>query len=221
MDISAGLWKSLWAGYSREPMRVTKVSATPTCAVCERTLLQGEHLLRFSPDGGELVDVCPLCQETAVEQGWVREGAATSLSFGVPVRRKRSLISTLLGTGADDEETVVSEPILRRLSEDELALVEASDLFNACQFRRTITSVTRALGPPRASVVRLSGVSGEVVITFVWDITWYQYRVAPDAAQPVRIAERGHDPLEIEEPFRAWNASLDEAGRLVPDIARL
>ena len=32
-------------------MRVTKANVTRTCAVCERTLLMGEHTLRFSPDG--------------------------------------------------------------------------------------------------------------------------------------------------------------------------
>ena len=41
-------------------MRVTKANVTRVCAVCERTLLMGEHTLRFSPDGEEFVDVCPL-----------------------------------------------------------------------------------------------------------------------------------------------------------------
>ena len=37
-------------------MRVTKVSVTRACAVCERTLLLGERTVRFSPgDGAELV----------------------------------------------------------------------------------------------------------------------------------------------------------------------
>ena len=40
-------------GYSDPSMRVIKTTATRTCVVCERTLLQGEHALRYSPDGTE------------------------------------------------------------------------------------------------------------------------------------------------------------------------
>ncbi len=32
-------------------MRVTRASVTRVCAICERTLLMGEHALRFAPDG--------------------------------------------------------------------------------------------------------------------------------------------------------------------------
>ena len=44
-------------------MRISReaVSATRTCAICERTLLVGERALRYAPDGGDFVDVCPLC----------------------------------------------------------------------------------------------------------------------------------------------------------------
>ena len=41
-----------------------------TCAICERTLLDGEYPVRFSPDGRDFVDVCPLCKERALEFGW-------------------------------------------------------------------------------------------------------------------------------------------------------
>jgi hypothetical protein len=58
-------------------MRVTKVATTESCAVCERTLLMGERAVSFAPtEGAELVDVCPLCQELAVEAGWIKEGRA-------------------------------------------------------------------------------------------------------------------------------------------------
>ena len=47
------------------------------------------------------------------------------------------------------EETVASEPILRRLSDPELAMVEAADIFNASDYRRTIGGVAKSLGEPR------------------------------------------------------------------------
>lgn len=202
-------------------MRVTKAMAIKVCAVCERTLLMGEHTVRFSPDGHEHVDVCTLCQDVALDHGWAREGGPLSTGLEQPGRRRRQrpLWQVLLGARDDTPEPVVGEPILRRLSDIELTLVEAADLFNQSQFRRTITSVARSLGPPRASIVPLSGVSGETVVTFAWEITWYQYRVSPEAGQPVRLAERGTDTSEIEASFTAWNADLDESGRLVPAIA--
>ena len=203
-------------------MRVTKVSVHRVCAVCERTLLQGEHALRFSPDGLEFVDVCPLCQDIALDYGWVREGGPISAALPPRARRKRPRWAQLLGVAPNGEaaKPVVPEPVLRRLTESEAALVEAADLFNASLFRRTIEGVSRALGAPLVSIVPLSGVSGEIVLTFAWEITWYQYRVLPEASQPVRLAHRGADITEIEAPFTEWNATLDESNRVVPDVAR-
>jgi hypothetical protein len=116
---------------------------------------------------------------------------------------------------------VAPEPILRRLSEAELEVVEAADLFNGSAHRRTVAGVAKSLGPPEASIVPLSGVSGEMLITVAWEISWYQYRVTPESGQPVRLAERGHDLDELEGTFRQWNAQLAEDGRLIPDIARV
>ena len=200
-------------------MRVTKSNVTRTCAICERSLLMGEHTLRFSPDGNEFVDVCPLCSDIALDHGWVREGHAVSAALQQHPRRRRqrTLWQTLLGTD-DEAEPVVSEPILRRLSDDELTLVEAADLFNQSDFRRTVAGVAKSLGEPKVSIIPLPGVNAETVLTFAWDITWYQYRVTPDAAQPVRIADRGHDIDEVESTFARWNARFDESGRLVPDL---
>jgi len=202
-------------------MRVTKANVTRTCAVCERTLLMGEHTLRFSPDGHEFVDVCPLCSDVALDHGWVREGHAVSPALQQHPRRRRqkTLWQSLLGAREEEAEPVVSEPILRRLSDDELTLVEAADLFNQSTFRRTVAGVAKSLGDPKVSIVPLAGVNAETVLTFAWDITWYQYRVTPDAAQPVRIADRGHDMAEVEATYARWNARFDETGRLVPELA--
>jgi hypothetical protein len=201
-------------------MRITRqaVTASHTCAICERTLLVGERAVRYSPDGESFVDVCPLCLETAVEHGWLKEGSPTSPVVADRRRRRRGL-SALFESRKPAVEPVVDEPILRRLSQRELAMVEAADLFNESAFRRTIAGIAKSLGPPKASIVPLSGTSAEVVLTVAWDISWYQYRITPDSGQPVRLAERGRDPRELEPMFTGWNAELTADGRISPAIS--
>jgi hypothetical protein len=194
---------------------------TRTCAICGRSLLTGERPVRYAPDGSDFVDVCPLCQEIAVESGWLKEGSPTTPIVPSQRRRRRLRLASLFERRSASDQPVAPEPILRRLSEQELAIVEAADLFNASAFRRTIAGIAKSLGEPHASVVPLSGINPEVVITIAWDLSWYQYRVTLDSAQPVRLAERGHEVAELEAGFREWNAHLEEDGRLVPEIARL
>jgi len=181
----------------------------------------GEHTTRYLPNGGEYVDVCPLCQDIAVEHGWVREGSPTTPTVPVEAHRRRPWLSQLLGRRRPEEQPIVSQPILRRLSPPELAIVESADLFNSSPHRRTVAGIAKSLGAPKASIVPLSGVSGEMVVTVVWEISWYQFRVTPDSAQPVRLAERGYDLEDLEPSFHAWNAQIGEDGRLVPEVARI
>jgi hypothetical protein len=203
-------------------MRVTRGAMTRTCAICERTLLMGERAIRYAPANGEqLVDVCPLCQEIAIEHGWVKEGTPTSPTVSGERRRRRRGLAGLFDRSHLDDTIAPPEPILRRLSEEEIAIVEAADLFNASAYRRTVGGIAKSLGDAKASIVPLSGVAGELAITVAWDISWYQYRVSPDSAQPVRLENRGHELSELEPDFRAWNAHLDDDGRLVPEIARI
>jgi hypothetical protein len=153
-----------------------------------------------------------------MDYGWLKEGSPTS-----PVvqdrRRKRLSLASIFEPRRPAVEPVVDEPILRRLSAPELAMVEAADLFNESAFRRTIAGIAKSLGDPRASIVPLSGTSAEVVLTVAWDISWYQYRITPDSGQPVRLAERGHDPRELDANFTAWNAKLTADGRITPQIS--
>jgi hypothetical protein len=203
-------------------MRITGYVGTRTCAICGRTLLMGERVVRYVADGDELVDVCLLCQAVAVEQGWLKEGSPT-----MPVvpaerpRRRFSLAGIFEGRRTAPEPPVRSDPILRRLSPSELAIVGAAELFNASAFRRTVAGIAKSLGEPNASIIPLSGANREVVVTVAWDLSWYKYRVAFDSAQPVRLEERGHDLGELDETFRVWNARVVEDGRLVPKIERL
>ena len=204
-------------------MRVTRQAVVRSCAVCERTLLMGERATRFAPDGENYVDVCPLCQDLAIESGWLKEGSPTTPTVSTDRPRRKLSLSGLFEArkSAVAEAPVADEPILRRLSEPELAVVEAADLFNQSDYRRTVAGIAKSLGDPKTSIRLLSGVSGEVVVTVAWDISWYQYRVAPDSAQPVRLEERGHELVELDARYKDWNAHLDEHGRLVPNIARV
>src|SRR5436190_21870075 len=148
-------------------MRVTKVSITHACAVCERTLLLGERSVRFSPDdGAELVEVCPLCQEIALDAGWVKEGSPTTPTINGGSRRKRGLgwHFGLTRGGSIEEPLAQQDPILRRLSEEEIALLEAADIFNASTYRRTVEGIVKSLGSPKASIITLAGATGELAV---------------------------------------------------------
>ena len=204
-------------------MRVTKVGTTRICAICERTLLLGERSSRYAPEeGAELVDVCILCQDTAVEHGWLKEGTPSVPTVVGDRKRRRRSLSQVLGLKRGGDETIIpSEPILRRLSNEEVAVLEAADLFNGSSYRRTVGGIAKSLGEAKASVVPLSGSTGEIAVTVAWDLSWYQYRISPDSQQPVRLERRGHELDELEDSFKDWNARVEEEGRLVPEIARL
>jgi hypothetical protein len=202
-------------------MRISTQTPVQVCAICERTLLTGEHATKFSPEAGtELVDVCPLCTEVALDHGWIREGSPSTPTIRAGRRRRRLSLAALFEPRHEEPSRIAVEPLLRRLTEPEAAMVQAADLFNTSPYRRTVAGIARSLGEPDASIVRLSGVNREAVITVAWDISWYQYRVSFDSLQAVRLAERGHELEELDIAFKRWNAHLDEEGRIVPHFAR-
>jgi hypothetical protein len=182
----------------------------------------GEQFSRFSPgERGELVEVCRLCFDKAIDHGWSREGTPTAPTR-TEARKKRSLLSSLFGIARDEmDEPVLAEPILRRLGSEDVVVVEAADVFNTSPYRRTVGGVARSLGEPHASIVALSGAKAEFVLTIAWDLSWYQYRISLDAAQQVRLVERGHELQELKPPYTNWNARVEEDGRVVPDVARI
>jgi hypothetical protein len=202
--------------------QLTRQPVQRICAVCDRTLLTGERALRFAPHGDEFVDVCPLCAEVALEHGWIKEGSPTTPTVPNQRRRRRRGLASLFDPRRQPpDDPVVAEPILRRLSAREQQMVEAADIFNASDYRRTVGGIAKSLGEPRASIVPLSGVSGELIVTVAWDISWYQYRVTPDSPQPVRLAERGHELTDLDPTYERWNAHVEGDGRLVPEIEPL
>lgn len=184
-----------------------------TCAICGRTLLVGEDTARFSPDGIEYVDVCPLCRGQAMEAGWYREGDTRLPVLAAPPRR--GFVARLFGA-PQPRPAAVAQPILNRLSPGDQAIVEAVALFNGSPHRRTIEGLMRSLGTPRAAVGPTD--EGGTGIVVAWDISWYRYRVVAGEADPVQMVERGFDATELGgEPD--WNAEVDAGGRLVPRVA--
>ena len=197
-----------------------RVMDAKQCAICERTLLVGERPLRFAPDGlDDFVDVCVLCQETALDHGWVREGSPIGPAVR-HTRRRRSLSLAAIfgGHRRPAAEQMMAEPILRRLSQDEQAQLEAAALFNASDAVRTVDGISRSLGEPNASIIVLPGPNTEVVITVAWEISWYQYRISPGSPQPVRLAERGLEPGELDPKFADWNARVEPGLGILPDM---
>jgi hypothetical protein len=161
----------------------------------------------------DFVDVCALCQDVALEHGWIKEGAPTSPALKAERRRRGLLAAVFQPFRPAADELVLDEPILRRLSADEQAIVEAAELFNTSTFRRTVSGIAKSLGDPLVSIVPLAGARPDVVVTVAWDISWYQYRV--DAAGGlIRLERRGDDPDDLDERWRRWNGRLAEDGRL-------
>jgi hypothetical protein len=193
-----------------------------TCAICQRTLLMGERAVRFTPGGDNWVDVCALCTATADEHGWIKEGSPTTPIVGDTRRRRRfGGLAGILEPRRTEPDHTVPEPMLRRLTAEEQAIIEAAEVFNESAYQRTIAGIARSLGEARVSLLPLSGVNPEVVITVAWDISWYQYRVVFESGQPVRLAERGYELDDLDPRFAVWNGHLGEDGRVTPDIPRV
>ena len=160
------------------------------------------------PRRGEYVDVCPLCQEIADEYGWRKEGSPTTPTVPVQRRRRQGLLQSIFAPlQSAPEETVASEPILRRLSEPELQTVEAAD-HNASDYRRTIGGVSKSLGEPRASILPLAGVNQGL---HDHDRLGHHLVPVPRLAGVGAAGEaRGARPElgDLDGAFQAWNARI-------------
>ena len=192
---------------------VKNSSAARACAVCERSLLLGEHATRYKHAGGEWVDVCALCRVPARELGWVKEGAPSSPL--VELGRSKLRLPRLRrpdGPPVPAAATSVSRTEAAQID----CFAAACTTFNESAFRRTVSGIAKSLGDPRASLVYLTGVKPEVVITVAWDLSWYQYRVVIADAPSIRLVERGYEIDELDERFRVNNAVFDADMALAP-----
>lgn len=203
-------------------MIVKRVTVEAVCGVCGRTMLLGERAVRFAVYDGESRDVCALCTDQAVGSGWVREGSSAGPLIGESRPRKRRLggISSLIDGRRDRPEPVLDEPVLRRLTDVEQAMIQAAELYNASPYRRTVEGLSKSLGDPRVSFLLLSGTNTEVVLTIAWELSWYQYRIVVGGQQSVRLAERGYEIDDLDPRFQQWNGTLEAGGRVAPDIPR-
>src|SRR5687767_15194676 len=90
---------------------------------------------------------------TTLFRSWIREGTPTTpLVPEQPRRRRRFPGLGLLDTRHEEPEPVMSQPMLRRLSGPEQAMVEAAELFNDTAYRRTIAGIAKSLGEARVSL---------------------------------------------------------------------
>jgi predicted Fe-S protein YdhL (DUF1289 family) len=98
----------------------------------------------------------------------------------------------------------------------EVKVERALELFNGSGHQRTVAGLARTLGPPWVSAMPDPTQASAVSVLVAWELSWYRYRVdLGDEADPVMMLDKGEEIDQIEESLRAWNAGLDDEGRVV------
>jgi hypothetical protein len=101
----------------------------------------------------------------------------------------------------------------------EVKVERALELFNGSSHQRTVAGLARTLGPPWVSALPDPNQASAVSVLVAWELSWYRYRVdLGDEADPVMMLDKGEELDQIEEEFRAWNAGLDQEGRVVAGL---
>jgi hypothetical protein len=194
--------------------QIGKIGITRECGVCGRTLLLGEQVEEFT-NGDRRVYVCTLCLSEATGRGWLRVGAPAPPPVeedSPEAGEKRGWLRRRRGSAAEPEPE--PEPDHSLPVPAARALERGVDTFNASAYRRTVASIAKSLGVPRASVVVLSGNRPDAIVTVAWEISWYQYRVEAEHGGNVRLEDRGDDPGAIDHRWRDWNAQVADDGQL-------
>jgi hypothetical protein len=102
----------------------------------------------------------------------------------------------------------------------EVKVERALELFNGSGHQRTVAGLARTLGPPWVSALPDPNQASAVSVLVAWELSWYRYRVdLGDEADPVMMLDKGEEIDQIDESLRAWNAGLDQDGRVVAGIA--
>jgi hypothetical protein len=89
----------------------------------------------------------------------------------------------------------------------------AAERFNASDERRTVAGLVRSLGEPHASIEVGEG-AGDAKVTIAWELSWYQWEIAPGAHGQVRQVRKGDEIAELSEAEREWNARVADDGSL-------
>ncbi len=94
-------------------------------------------------------------------------------------------------------------------------LERSVELFNQTEHKQTVAGVARTLGKPTVAVVVRTGTGTEVNIVVGWELSWYRYIVdVSKKDEAVDLLDRGDELDEIPENQRAWNAEIDESGKV-------
>jgi hypothetical protein len=83
--------------------------------------------------------------------------------------------------------------------------------FNAGQTPRMIAGLCRSLGDAKAEV-KPTADGDDIIVTVAWELSWYSWEVT---ASGVREIAKGADVIERPGPEPAWNAHVEDDGRLI------
>ena len=97
----------------------------------------------------------------------------------------------------------------------DLKMQRALEVFNASDHTRTVGGVARSLGAPEVGVRPLADRPSVVVITVMWELSWYRYEVdLSDEAGGVRRDAQGDELSELAPEEQVANAAADDRGAL-------
>lgn len=123
------------------------------------------------------------------------------------------------GPALDDAELPMVDPDdpIRAVTNGDLKVERALEVFNAGDPPRRVAGVSRSLGAPSVTVRPLEESGSTVAIVVAWELCWYRYEVdlGDEAAGPLLVAQ-GLELDELPEEDRLANASADERGELLP-----
>jgi hypothetical protein len=103
----------------------------------------------------------------------------------------------------------------------EVKVERALELFNGSGHQRTVAGLARTLGQPWVTALPDPNQARAVFVLVAWELSWYRYRVdLGDEADPVMMLDKGEEIDQIDESLRAWNAALDDDGRVVAGPAK-
>jgi hypothetical protein len=215
------------------------------CDICGRTLLRGEHAEPYLAGGARrhVCDLCTaraqhegwIPEAGADEYAMHRsrhEGRGRSWLDRVKARRERAreahddLQPAAAPELEEEADAPAPEPAPARPprvprhvravpTNADLKMQRALEVFNGSEHVRTVAGVARSLGAPEVGVRPLPERPAVVVITVMWELSWYRYEIdLSDEAGGVRRDAQGDELSELSSEERAANAVADERGAL-------